>query len=73
MHAEAAGKECSKTDCEHFTKDAGDMDASPVAAKIVKKTSQKPKQAKASKPGKATKKSKLEKPKKWGGRSGGFW
>ena len=79
MHAAEAGKECTETSCEHFSKVVKDTDTSPVAAKIVKKPAQTAKQAKASgpktasAPARKTKKSKMEKPKKWGGRSGGFW
>ena len=76
MHA-ATDKTCSETSCEHFDKEAAP--APQAAAAAVKVVAKKPKEAKAERPAepakqRATKKSKLKKPKKWGGRSGsGFW
>ena len=73
MHAEP-NKACSVTECEHFNKEAK---ASDLGASV-KVVSREPKAAKAAQTAKSnrarkTKKANLEKPKKWGGRSGGFW
>jgi hypothetical protein len=71
MHAEE-GKVCSETDCEFFHKTAKTPVRNASAVKVVKR---KPKDAKATEaakaePHRATKKSTLKKPKKWGGRNG---
>jgi len=73
MHAEV-GKECGETDCEFFNREAKASSHNAAKIKVVKR---KPKDAKAasevkSEPGRATKKSTLKKPKKWGGRSGSW-
>ena len=74
MHAEA-GKACRKTDCEHFDRKVRDPSRRTTAVKVVKRKPKDPNDAKAAKPEptqprRATKKSTLKKPKKWGGRSG---
>lgn len=71
MHAEV-GKECGKTDCEFFNREAKTPNRNVSKVKVVKR---KPKEAKAAseakpEPRRKTKKSTLRKPKKWGGRSG---
>ncbi len=71
MHAEE-GKVCSETDCEYFNRVVKTPGRSTSSVKVVKR---KPKAAKATaetkaEPRRATKKSTLKKPKKWGGRSG---
>ena len=71
MHAEV-GKECSETGCEFFNREAKAPSRNVVQVKVVKR---KPKDAKVAgeaklEPRRATKKSTLKKPKKWGGRSG---
>ena len=70
MHAEE-GKVCGETDCEFFERVAKAPSRTATQVKVVKR---KPKDAKATKeaksePRRATKKSTLKKPKKWGGRS----
>ena len=83
MHAEA-GKECGKTDCEHFKKTVKMPTGSTTAVKVVKRKpkAEAPKAGSATKAPKAettkaagkaqpqrkTKKSTLKKPKLWGGR-----
>ena len=80
MHAEE-GKACRNTACEHFTKEVKTPVRSTGAVKVVKR---KPKEAKAeatakavnpspAQPRRATKKSTLKKPRKWGGRSGNIF
>lgn len=73
MHAEE-GKACSETGCEFFEKESKPVRQAAAAVKVVKKKAKDAKAAKAAEPGsqRTTKKSKLRKPKKWGGRSG-FW
>jgi len=71
MHAEE-GKECGETDCEFFNRKVKAPSRNVAQMKVVKR---KPKDVKAvsevrSEPRRKTKKSKLKKPKKWGGRSG---
>ena len=73
MHAEE-GKVCSETDCEFFDREVKAPVRSTNSVKVVKR---KPKAAKATaetkaEPQRATKKSTLKKPKKWGGRSGSW-
>ena len=75
MHAEA-GKACRKTDCEYFDRKVREPSRRTTAVKVVKRKPKDTKDAKAAKPEptqprRATKKSTLKKPKKWGGRSGG--
>ena len=75
MHAEE-GKACRNTACEHFAKEVKTPARSTGAVKVVKRKPKDTKDAKAAKPEptqprRATKKSTLKKPKKWGGRSGG--
>jgi hypothetical protein len=70
MHAEE-GKVCNETDCEFFDREIKTPVRSISSVKVVKR---KPKDAKATveakaEPRRATKKSTLKKPKKWGGRS----
>ena len=70
MHAEE-GKACGETDCELFNRQATAPSRTATQVKVVKR---KPKDAKAAseaktEPRRKTKKSTLEKPKKWGGRS----
>ena len=70
MHAEE-GKACGETDCEFFNRQANAPSRTATQVKVVKR---KPKDAKAAseaktEPRRKTKKSTLEKPKKWGGRS----
>ena len=64
------GKACNETGCEFFNREVGVTKQTSASLKVVKK---KPKEMKASAsdtaPRRATKKAKLEKPKKWGGRS----
>jgi len=69
MHAEE-GKVCGEIDCEFFHKTVKTPVRNASAVKVVKR---KPKDAKATatakpEPRRATKKSTLKKPKKWGGR-----
>ena len=71
MHAEE-GKACGETGCEFFHKEPAEVKQATASVKVVKR---KVKEAKAEKPvvsesRRATKKSTLKKPKKWGGRSG---
>ncbi|MCR5034346.1 MAG: hypothetical protein K6B42_02875 [Clostridia bacterium] len=71
MHAEV-GKECGETDCEFFNREEKAPSRTEAQVKVVKR---KPKDAKAANESKAeprrkTKRSTLQKPKKWGGRSG---
>ena len=73
MHAEE-GKVCSETDCEYFDREVKTPVRSASSVKVVKR---KPKTATATvetkvEPRRATKKSTLKKPKKWGGRSGSW-
>ena len=69
MHAEE-GKACSETSCAFFDREAKTPVRSGSAVKVVKR---KPKDAKVAEaktePRRATKKSTLRKPRKWGGRS----
>ena len=69
MHAEA-GKACGETDCEFFNREVKAPSHNAPQVKVVKR---KPKDVKAAEakaePRRATKKSTLKKPKKWGGRS----
>ena len=74
MHAEA-GKACRKTDCKHFDGKVKEPSRRTTAVKVVKRKPKDTKDAKAAKPEptqprRATKKSTLKRPKKWGGRSG---
>ena len=70
MHAEE-GKACSETSCAFFDREVKAPVRSGNTVKVVKR---KPKDAKETEtkaePRRATKKSSLKKPKKWGGRSG---
>lgn len=70
MHAEE-GKACSETSCAFFDREVKAPIRSGSAVKVVKR---KPKDAKAAEvkaePRRATKKSTIKKPRKWGGRSG---
>ena len=70
MHAEI-GKACSETSCEFFNRKAKVPSRTAAQVKVVKR---KPKDANVAEaktePRRATKKSTLKKPKKWGGRSG---
>ena len=71
MYAEE-GKACGETGCEFFEREAKTPSRTATQVKVVKR---KPKDAKAaieakSEPRRKTKKSTLQKPKKWGGRSG---
>ena len=70
MHAEE-GKACSETSCAFFDREVKTPIQSGSAVKVVKR---KAKDAKATEvktePRRATKKSTLKKPRKWGGRSG---
>ena len=76
MHAEA-GKACRKTDCEYFDRKVKEPSRRTTAIKVVKRKPKDTKDAKAAKaakpeptqPRRATKKSTLKKPKKWGGRT----
>lgn len=75
MHA-VAGKACSNTSCEHFDRAVKAPPGSAAAVKVVTRKPKDPQNAKAAntqlaQPRRATKKSTLKKPKKWGGRSGG--
>ena len=69
MHAEE-GKACSATGCDYFNREVGVTRHTSASLKVVTK---KPKETKVSVADtalrRATKKAKLEKPKKWGGRS----
>jgi len=69
MHAEV-GKECGETGCEFFNREAKAPSRNATRVIVVKR---KPKEAKVAEvktePRRATKKSTLKKPKKWGGRS----
>ena len=70
MHAEV-GKACGEIGCEFFNREAKAPNRNAAQVKGVKRT---PKDAKAAseakvEPHRATKKSTLKKPKKWGGRS----
>lgn len=74
MHAEE-GKACSETGCEFFDKESKPVKQAAAAVKVVKKKAKDAKAMKSEKaaepgPQRTTKKSKLRKPKKWGGRSG---
>ena len=70
MHAEE-GKACSETSCAFFDKEAKAPVRSGSALKVVKRKAKATKTAEAkTEPRRATKKSTLKKPRKWGGRSG---
>ena len=68
MHAEE-GKECSETGCEYFDKNLRQIIQPSVTVKVVKKKSKGIKTPTTAEPCRTTKKSKLKKPKKWGGRN----
>jgi len=81
MHAEE-GKTCSETGCAFFDREVKTPARSGAAVKVVRRKPKETKPAEAKpvgtaakgaaqvQPRRATKKSKLKKPRKWGGRSG---
>ena len=69
MHAEE-GKACSETSCAFFDMEVKTPVRSGSAVKVVKRKAKDTKAAEAkAEPRRATKKSTLKKPRKWGGRS----
>ena len=80
MHAEE-GKACRNTACEHFAKEMKTPARCTGAVKVVKRKPKETKDAATAKavksspaqPRRATKKSTLKKPRKWGGRSGNIF
>lgn len=70
MHAEE-GKACSETSCAFFDREVKAPVQSGSAVKVVKRKAKETKATEAkAEPRRATKKSTLKKPKKWGGMSG---
>ena len=68
MHAEE-GKDCTETGCEYFDKNLRQIIQPSVTVKVVKKKSKEIKTPATAEPRRTTKKSKVKKPKKWGGRN----